>query len=78
MQLLTAGQIDPFDLQTILDAGDLSGEHARLLGFAVAFQHLRAQGRPVNLGWSAKRWQAEAPVCWKSAIFQHVKVLLRS
>lgn len=60
-------------LSTVLDAGECAREHSRLLGFAVGYLHLRAQGVPVqdvirmakhqqrriNLAWSGKRWQSE-------------------
>jgi hypothetical protein len=72
-QLLAAGQLTEEVVSTLLDAGELAGDSAKLLGFAVAYLHLRAQGVPVhdvirmardqdrriNLAWSPKRWSAE-------------------
>ncbi|NKB55087.1 MAG: hypothetical protein GKS00_02020 [Alphaproteobacteria bacterium] len=72
-QLLAAGHMAEALLATVLDAGGLAGERHRLLGFTVAFLHLRSQGVPVhdvirmakarrrriNLDWSARRWQLE-------------------
>jgi hypothetical protein len=60
-------------LCTILDAGELSGEQHKLLGFAVGYLHLRSigvpikdvvemareQGRRIRLNWSEKRWREE-------------------
>lgn len=60
-------------LDTILDAGDLSGQTHKLLAFAVSFHHLTAQGiqvddvihmaksqgRRIRLDWKPKRWSAE-------------------
>jgi hypothetical protein len=60
-------------LCTILDAGELSGEQHKLLGFAVGYLHLRSigvpikdvvemareQGRRIRLNWSEKRWRDE-------------------
>lgn len=71
--LLEAGQIDEETLGLILDAGDLSGDHSKLLGFSIGYFHLRSQGVPVhdvihmaklqnrhiNLSWSPKRWRQE-------------------
>lgn len=64
--LLTSGHISEDALQSVLDAGEITGETTRLIGFAVAFLHLRGQGIPVhdvirmaksqnrrvNLGWA--------------------------
>jgi hypothetical protein len=72
-QLLAAGQLTDDVVATLLDAGELAGDSAKLLGFAIAYLHLRAQGVPVhdvirmakdqgrhiNLAWSPKRWSAE-------------------
>ena len=72
-QLLEVGQLDEATLAYILDAGNLTGETTKLLGFAVGFLHLRSHGVPVhdvitmakqlgrriNLSWSASRWQTE-------------------
>ncbi len=72
-RLYETGLIAESALAAILDASDITGDSARLLGFAVAYHHLQAQGAPVedvirmaraqnrrvNLGWSAKRWKAE-------------------
>lgn len=72
-RLYETGLIAEDALAAILDAGAITGDTARLLGFAVAYHHLQAQGAPVadvirmartqnrrvNLGWSARRWKAE-------------------
>ena len=72
-QLLAAEQIPQDTLSTVLDAGDLSGDSHKLLGFTVAYMQLRSQGVPIhdvirmaqtqqrriNLNWSAKRWKLE-------------------
>lgn len=72
-QLIKAEQLSEEALTTILDAGDLSGDQSKLLGFAVAYHHLRAAGVPVHdvismavqqkrrirLTWSTKRWKIE-------------------
>ncbi|MCB1098669.1 MAG: hypothetical protein KDN22_24065 [Verrucomicrobiae bacterium] len=72
-QLLAANQLDNEALAVILDASELAGETFRLLGFAIAYLHMRSkgvpvgdvvrmaksQGRSVSLGWSAKRWKDE-------------------
>lgn len=72
-ELVATGHLPESDALSVLDAGDLAGEHGRLLAFAVAYLHMRSQGVPVhdviamandqkrrvNLGWSAKRWKAE-------------------
>ena len=72
-QLLAAGQLDEDTASLILEAGELAGNSSKLLGFAVGFLHMRAQGVPVHdvirmakrqqrrihLGWSARRWKEE-------------------
>ena len=72
-RLLAVGQLNEDTLATILDAGDLAGDSARLIGFAVGYLHLRGEGVPVddvirmarsqrrriNLEWGAKRWKHE-------------------
>jgi len=72
-QLLSAGQLNEDNLSIILDAGELSGDYTKLIGFAIGFLHLRSQRVPVhdviamaklqkrrvNLTWSAKRWELE-------------------
>lgn len=72
-QLLSAGQIPEDVIHTVLDAGEITGDTSKLIGFAVGFLHLRAQGVPVhdvirmakaqkrsvNLSWGAKRWKEE-------------------
>lgn len=72
-QLLSAGQIPEDVIHTVLDAGEITGDTSKLIGFAVGFLHLRAQGVPVhdvirmakvqkrrvNLAWGAKRWKEE-------------------
>lgn len=72
-EILASGHIDRELLQTALDAAELSGESHRLLGFIVglvslqskrvpvvdAIRMARAQGRRIQLDWSAKRWEQE-------------------
>lgn len=72
-QLLSAGQIPEDVIHTVLDAGEITGDTSKLIGFAVGFLHFRAQGVPVhdvirmakaqkrrvNLAWGAKRWKEE-------------------
>lgn len=72
-QLLATSHISEDALHCILDAGDLCAEKSKLIGFAVAFLHLRSLGVPVhdvirmakhqkrriNLAWSASRWKEE-------------------
>lgn len=72
-EILATGHIDRDLLATALDAGELSGESHRLLGFTVGLVYLqskhvpvvdairmaRAQGRRIHLNWSAKRWEQE-------------------
>lgn len=72
-QLYQSGQINEDVLKTVLDAGEIACDNARLLGFTIAYMQHRADGVPVhdvirmaaeqkrriNLGWSAKRWKAE-------------------
>ena len=59
--------------ETLLDAGELTGQPQHLLGFAAALDELRRkgvpiedavrmarqQGRRISLRWSPKRWRAE-------------------
>lgn len=72
-QLLALDHLDEESLALILDAGDLAVDPSKLVGFAVGFAFLRfrgvpvhdvirmskAQGRPVNLSWSARRWKEQ-------------------
>lgn len=72
-QLLGAGQIPEDVIHTVLDAGEITGDTSKLIGFAVGLLHFRAQGVPVhdvirmakaqkrrvNLAWGAKRWKEE-------------------
>ena len=72
-QLYQSGQINEDVLRTVLDAGEIARDNAKLLGFTIAYMQHRADGVPVhdvirmaadqqrriNLGWSAKRWKAE-------------------
>jgi len=71
--LLQRGHVTEDVLTSVIDAGDLAGDHSRLLGFAIAFMQLRyssvpiadvikmakAQGRRIRLDWSANRWRSE-------------------
>jgi hypothetical protein len=72
-RLLSTGQLTENVLEDILDAGELSNNQTMLIGFAVGYLHLRAQGvpihdvirmaknqqRPIKLDWSEKRWRQE-------------------
>lgn len=71
--LLAAGQLDHDIVATVLDAGELSGDSSKLLGFAAGMVYLKSRNIPVhdviqmakkqrrriNLAWSPKRWQEE-------------------
>ena len=73
VDLLDRDHLSPSALETILDASLLTDQRNMLLGFAVAYHHLRMQGvevqdvvrmakrrgRRINLGWSPSRWQSE-------------------
>ncbi len=72
-QLLNAGQIPEDVIHTVLDAGEITGDTSKLIGFAVGFMHFRTKGVPVhdvirmakaqqrriNLSWGEKRWKEE-------------------
>ncbi|MFA5951891.1 MAG: DUF6878 family protein [Hyphomicrobium sp.] len=72
-QLLSIGHLPEDVIHTVLDAGDITGDSTKLIGFAAGFLHLRGQGIPVhdvirmakqqnsriNLAWSAARWKDE-------------------
>lgn len=72
-KLLAVGQIDNEIVSKVLDAGELSGDSSKLLGFAAGMVYLRShhvpvddviemakrQRRRINLTWSAKRWKEE-------------------
>lgn len=72
-RLLAAGQLTEEIVHTVIDAGYLAEDTAKLLGFAAGYLHLRQQGVPVhdviamakthgtrlNLAWSAARWKDE-------------------
>lgn len=72
-QLLRTGQLSEEIVDTILDAGELSGDTSRLIAFAAAYLYLRTQEIPVhhviamaksqkrriNLAWSPNRWADE-------------------
>ncbi len=61
------------DLRTLLDAGDLTGNHQTLVGFAASAMGMKAQGVPIadtvsmakqhggriRLDWSPRRWREE-------------------
>lgn len=71
--LLKVGHIDQENMNWILEAGRLSGDTTRLLGFAVGFLFLKTRSIPIvdvirmakalnrrlNLSWSPTRWQDE-------------------
>lgn len=73
VDLLEREHLSPTALATILDASALSGQKHKLVGFAVAYHHLKMQGvevddvirmakrrgRRINLGWRPKRWKME-------------------
>lgn len=72
-QLLSAGQIPEDVIHTVIDAGEITGDTSKLIGFAVGFMHFRNKGVPVhdvirmakaqkrriNLSWGEKRWKEE-------------------
>lgn len=72
-ELLNIGQLSEETVQTVLDAGFLSGQAAKLIGFTAGYLHMRSIGVPVhdtiqmakthkrriNLGWSPARWKDE-------------------
>ena len=72
-QLVKIGQMREQDLQTVLDAGDLTGNHQTLVGFAAGAMGMMAQGVPIadtvsmakkhggriRLDWSPRRWREE-------------------
>ena len=43
-QLVKIGQLREQDLRTVLDAGDLTGNHQTLVGFAAGAMGMKAQG----------------------------------
>jgi hypothetical protein len=46
--LMETKQLSDEIMNTILDAGDLSGDQHKLLGFAVGYLHLRSKGVPIK------------------------------
>lgn len=72
-ELLEVGQLSNDTLQSVLDAAELVGSPAKVLGFAVGYLHLQSEGvpmrdviqmarrqkRPIRLDWSARRWKEE-------------------
>ena len=46
-QLVKIGQMREQYLQTVLDAGDLTGNHQTLVGFAAGAMGMKAQGVPI-------------------------------
>ena len=71
--LAKIGQMQEGDIKTVLDAGDLTGNHHSLVGFAAGAMGLKAQnvpvadtvamakklGRTIRLDWSPRRWREE-------------------
>ena len=72
-QLVKIGQLREQDLRTVLDAGDLTGNHQTLVGFAAGAMGMKAQGVPIadtvsmakktagriRLDWAPRRWREE-------------------
>ena len=72
-QLVKIGQLREQDLRTVLDAGDLTGNHQTLVGFAAGAMGMKVQGVPIadtvsmakktnaqiRLDWSPRRWREE-------------------
>ena len=72
-QLVKIGQMREQDLRTVLDAGDLTGNHQTLVGFAAGTMGMKAKGVPIadtvsmakqhggriRLDWSPRRWREE-------------------
>ena len=71
--LAKIGQMQEQDIKTVLDAGDLTGNHNMLVGFAAGAMGMKAQhvpvtdtvamakklGRTIRLDWSPRRWHEE-------------------
>ena len=71
--LVKIGQMKEQDIRTVLDAGDLTGNHQTLVGFAAGAMGMKAQGVPIadtvsmakkhggriRLDWSPRRWREE-------------------
>ena len=71
--LAKIGQMREKDIKTVLDAGDLTGNHQTLVGFAAGAMGMQAQGIPVadtvsmikqhggriRLDWTPRRWREE-------------------
>ncbi len=71
--LAKIGQMREKDIKTVLDAGDLTGNHQTLVGFAASAMGMQAQGIPVadtvsmvkqhggriRLDWTPRRWREE-------------------
>ena len=71
--LVKIGQIKDQDIRTVLDAGDMTGNHHLLVGFAAGAMGMKAQhvpvtdtvamakklGRKIRLDWSPRRWREE-------------------
>ena len=72
-QLVKIGQMKEQDLRTVLDAGDMTGNHQTLVAFAAGAMGMKAQGVPIadtvsmakkhggriRLDWSPRRWREE-------------------
>ena len=71
--LAKIGQMKEQDIKTVLDAGDLTGNHNMLVGFAAGAMGMKAQhvpvtdtvamakklGRTIRLDWTPRRWHEE-------------------
>ena len=71
--LAKIGQMREEDINTVLDAGDLTGNYHTLVGFAAGAMGMKAQrvpvadtvamakklGRQIRLDWSPRRWREE-------------------
>ena len=71
--LVKTGQMQEKDIRTVLDAGDLTGNHHTLVGFAAGAMGMKAQGVPIadtvsmakkqgvriRLDWTPRRWREE-------------------
>ena len=71
--LVKIGQMKEQDIRTVLDAGDMTGNHQTLVGFAAGAMGMKAQGVSIadtismakkqggriRLDWSPRRWREE-------------------
>lgn len=73
LKLLEAEQLNEKIVESVLNAGELAGDHSKLLAFTAGLVFLQSQHIPVddvinmakrqrrriNLGWSPRRWKEE-------------------